>query len=166
VDIFVSQLTSRSYEELEQSASLHNAVFKISEAQGNVRSMLHASHEDSQTMLFESFLNFCHMTRLCGDSDDLVFALAKTGFLEQKFEITQYWSDVYPAVLAERAEILWKRHENTEAVQTLRTLLDPSQKNTLSFTLSPREIILAKLVCSILLTQLIYEGIMDLRNAP
>jgi hypothetical protein len=117
-------------------------------------------------MLFESFLNFCHMTRLCGDSDDQVFALAKTGFLEQKFEITRYWSDVCPAVLVERAEILWKRLENTEAVQTLRTLLDSSQKNKLSFTLSPKEIILAKLVSSILLTQLIREGIMDLRNAP
>lgn len=126
------------------SASLHNAVFRIAECQDTVRTMLHASQEESQEMLLESFLNFCHMTRLCGDSDDLVFALAKTGFLEQKFEILQYWPDVCPAVLLERAEVLWKRNENTEAVQTLRALL--SQANNLSFALSPKEIILAKLV--------------------
>jgi hypothetical protein len=148
------------------SASLHNAVFRIAESQDVVRTMLHASPEDSQIILLESFLNFCHMTRLCGDSDDLVFALAKTGFLEQKFQITPCWPDVCPAVLLERAEVLWKRNENTEAVQTLRTLLASSQANSLSFALSPKEIILAKLVLSTHLTRLIFVGIMDIRIAP
>jgi hypothetical protein len=148
------------------SASLHNAVFRIAENQDVVRSMLHASPEESQKMLLESFLNFCHMTRLCGDSDDLIFALAKTGFLEQKFQITRYWPDVCPAVLLERAEVLWKRNENTEAVQTLRALLASSQANSLSFALSPKEIILAKLVLSLHLPQLIFVGIVDIRIAP
>ena len=99
-------------------------------------------------MLIESFLKFCEMTRLCGNSDDLLSALAKTGFLEQKFEYTKYSQDVYPAAVAERAEILWKRDQKIEAIQTLRSLVQGSEASGFSFQLVPKEIIFAKLVDS------------------
>jgi len=143
---FMIWLTICSYEELEPSASLHNAIFKIMENHSSVRNMVGASSNESHSMLTESFLIFCQMTRQCGDSDDLLFALAKTGFLEQKFANCERLKQVYPAILAERAEILWKRHETSEAVQSLRSLLDLSQQKALSFSLVPKEIILAKLV--------------------
>ena len=110
--------------------------------------MLHASAVDTEIMLVESYLKFCEMTRQCGDSDDLLSALAKTGFLEQRFEKSKRLNEIYPAVLAERAEILWERHEANEAVQSLRSLLDLSQRTTVSFTLIPKEIIFATLVRS------------------
>jgi hypothetical protein len=100
-------------------------------------------------MLVESILGFCEMTRLCGDSNDLRLALAKTGFLEQKFKSHPQFSEIYPAVLAERAEILWNRHERMEAVQALRSLLVSSANAEPSYTLIPREIVLAKLVFAI-----------------
>jgi hypothetical protein len=97
-------------------------------------------------MLIESYLGFCEMTRLCGDSDDLLFALAKTGFLEQKFDNTKHFSEVYPAVLAERAEILWRRGESIEAIQTLRSIVDLPPEKSLTFTIIPKGTILANLV--------------------
>jgi hypothetical protein len=86
------------------------------------------------------------MTRLCGDSNDLLLALSKTGFLEQKFQHSEQFSGIYTAVLAERADILWSRRETTEAVQTLRSLLASSQDMSSSFALVRKEIVLAKLV--------------------
>jgi hypothetical protein len=77
----------------------------------------------------------------------LLLALAKTGFLEQKFERNKQFSEVYPAILAERAEVLWRRRETTEAVQALRGLVAGSSiLGPLSFTLIPKEMVLAKLV--------------------
>lgn len=108
--------------------------------------MLQSSSDEIRMMLIESFLGFCEMTRRCGDSDDLLLALAKTGFLEQKFDHTKHSKEVYPAVLAERAEILWKRRESIEAVQTLRCLVDLPEENTLSFSIVPKGIVLANLV--------------------
>jgi hypothetical protein len=109
--------------------------------------VLQASNGDFDALLAESFLAFCEMTRLCGDSNDLLLALAKTGFLEQKFERNKQFADVYPAILAERAEILWRRRETTEAVQALRSLVAGSSiMGPLSFTLIPKEMVLAKLV--------------------
>lgn len=133
------------YEELEPSASLHNVILKIAESHGAVSQMLQTTVDDIRIMLVESYLGFCKMARKCGDSDDLVVALAKTGFLEQMFEDTRYAKEVYPAVLAERAEILWKRHERIEAIHTLRSIVDASA-NELSFTIIPKELVLANLV--------------------
>ena len=138
-----------SYEELEPKASLHNAIFKICESHVHVREMLRASSVDVMNILIESFLGFCEMSRLCGDHNDLLLALAKTGFLEQKFENSERFSDVYTAVLAERAEILWSRREPSEAVQSLRSLLAPPQVRAPSFTLISEEIVYAKLVTSL-----------------
>ena len=135
-----------SYEELEPSASLNNAIFKLSENHDSVRRILESSEDDARTLLIESALSFCEMSRLCGDSDDLLLALAKTGYLERKFEATVHSREVYPAVLAERAEILWKRNESVEAVQTLRNLIENEEGDALLFNLVPREIVLAKLV--------------------
>jgi hypothetical protein len=97
-------------------------------------------------MLIESLLRYCEITRLCGDSDDLLVALSKTGFLEQKYENTEYFREVYPAALVERAEILWTRYERIEAVQTLRSLVNSPQQHLSSFRLVPQEIVFAKLV--------------------
>jgi hypothetical protein len=97
-------------------------------------------------MLVESLLRYCEITRLCGDSDDLLVALAKTGVLEQQYENTKYFWEVYPAILVERAEILWTRHERIEAIQTLRSLVNIPQQNLFSFQLVSREIVFAKLV--------------------
>ena len=102
--------------------------------------------DDVKIMLVQSVLKFCEMTRRCGDSDDLLLALGKTGFLEQKFERTKHSREVYPAVLAERAEILWKRHERIEAIQTLRSLVATGIDKELSFTIVPKELVLANLV--------------------
>jgi hypothetical protein len=108
--------------------------------------MLNASAEDARVMLIESSLAFCEMTRLCGDSEDLLFALAKTGFLEEKFSGSIHSTEIYPAVLKERAEILWKRNETIEAIQTLRALIGFRSTASRSFTLISEEIVLAKLV--------------------
>ena len=116
--------------------------------------MFNASLHDCRLLLIESFLKFCEMTRLCGNSDDLLSALAKTGFLEQKFDRTKHSQEVFPAVLAERAEILWKRDQRVEAIQTLRSLVDGPDATKFSFQLVPKEIILAKLVGCILLSSL------------
>jgi hypothetical protein len=83
------------------------------------------------------------MARLCGDSNDLLVALAKTGYLELKYEMSPAMPSIYPAILTERAEILWKRQEYMEAVQTLRSLVKISDQE---FTLISKDIILAKLV--------------------
>jgi hypothetical protein len=108
--------------------------------------MLKITTDDVKMMLVQSVLKFCEMTRRCGDSDDLLLALGKTGFLEQKFEHTKHSREVYPAVLAERAEILWKRHERIEAIQTLRSLVAIGIDKELSFTIVPKELVLANLV--------------------
>lgn len=86
------------------------------------------------------------MTRLCGNSDDLLMALAKTGVLEQQFTGSHHFARVWPVVILERAELLWKRDENIEAVETLRSLVDLPRAGALAFSLTPRELILAKLV--------------------
>jgi hypothetical protein len=125
---------------------LHNAILKISERRVHVQELLGATPEEFNNILVESFLGFCQMTRLCGDSNDLLLALSKTGFLEQKFAHSEQFPGIYTAVLAERADILWSRRETTEAVQTLRSLLASSQDVPLSFALVPKEIVLAKLV--------------------
>jgi len=137
-------LTEISYEELEASASLHNVVFKLIESQNAISNVLGTSQEESRVVLAESYLNFCEMARLCGDSNDLLVALAKTGYLELKYETSPAMPGIYPAILTERAEILWKRHEYTEAVQTLRSLVEISAHQ--DFTLISKDIILAKLV--------------------
>jgi hypothetical protein len=108
--------------------------------------MLHASSNDTKLLLIASISAFCEVVRICGNSDDLLSALAKTGFLEQKFEHTSDGKEVYPAILAERSEILWKRQEKIEATQTLRGLAE-NNTTTFSFNLVPKEIIFAKLVC-------------------
>ena len=108
--------------------------------------MLKTTADDVRIMLVQSVLKFCEITRQCGNSDDLLLALAKTGFLEQKFEDTKHSREVYPAVLAERAEILWKRHERIEAIQTLRSVVDIAAVKALSFTIVPKELVLANLV--------------------
>lgn len=137
-------LAKISCEELEASASLHNVVFKIIESQNAISHILGTSQEESQVLLVESYLNFCQMARLCGDSNDLLVALAKTGYLELKYETSPAMPSIYPAILTERAEILWKRHEYTEAVQTLRSLVNMSAHQ--EFSLISKDIILAKLV--------------------
>ena len=123
---------------------MHNVVFKIIESQNVVRQVLGTSQEESRVVLVESYLNFCQMARLCGDSNDLLVALAKTGYLELKYETSAAMASIYPAILTERAEILWKRHEYMEAVQTLRSLVKISAHQ--EFTLISKDIILAKLV--------------------
>jgi len=148
-----------SYEELEPSASLHNAIFKILERQPTIYgTTLH----DCTLILIESSLNFCEMTRLCGNSDDLLAALAKTGFLEQKFHQTKHHQNVYPAVLAERAEILWKREKKVEAIQTLRSLVGDPEASNFSFRLVPKELIFAKLVSRTCLIVIEILGIVDI----
>lgn len=136
-------LSKISYEELEPSASLHNVVFKIIESQNTLSHILGTSQDESRVVLVESYLNFCQMARLCGDSNDLLVALAKTGYLELKYEMSPAMPSIYPAILTERAEILWKRQEYMEAVQTLRSLVKISDQE---FTLISKDIILAKLV--------------------
>ena len=131
---------------MEPDAALNNAIFKLCESKNVMQNMVGANADDARVMLVESSLVFCEMTRLCGDSDDLLLALAKTGFLEEKFRHSIYCSEVYPAVLKERAEILWKRNEKVEAIQTLRSLVNISEKNNLSFSLIAKEIVLARLV--------------------
>jgi len=125
---------------------LHNTIIKTAENSSQLRGMLGATAEQMTKVLVSSFLGFCEMTRLCGNADDLNLALAKTGFLEQRFENTVEFSDVYPAVLAERADILWSKGESTEAVQTIRSIVTLSRDQSLSFGLVPKEIIIAKLV--------------------
>lgn len=142
------KLTDGSYEELEPSASLHNTLSKIIESRTDVRQVLRLSQEAARTILVESYLNFCQMARRCGDSNDLLVALAKTGFLELKYEASQDMAFIYPAVLSERAQILWKRGEHAEAVQTLRSLVKDSTHQALEFTLISKDTILAKLVYS------------------
>jgi hypothetical protein len=151
-----------SYEELEPSASLHNAIFKILDNQPTICAMFSASLHDCRVMLIESFLNFCEMTRLCGNVDDLLAALAKTGFLEQKFDQTKHYQDVYPAVLAERAEILWKRDKKVEAIQALRSLVNGPDATKFSFRLIPKELIFANLVSPISFDVFEVIGVMDI----
>ena len=81
---------------------------------------------------------------MCGSSDDLVVALAKTAFLEEKFDNTEFFNDVLPAVLTERAEILWNLEEKVEAIQSLQTIID--NRDDLSYRLVPEEVVLASLV--------------------
>jgi hypothetical protein len=131
---------------VEPSASLVNLLFKVCEAETVARNLLGVTAEEARTMLIESCLGFCEMTRLCGESDDLLVALAKTGFLEQKFRHNNYFAEVYPAALKERAELLWKRGEKIEAVQTIRCLLNARPSSPLTFSLVPKEILMAKLV--------------------
>ena len=116
--------------------------------------MLKTTVDNVRVILVQSILKFCEMTRRCGDSDDLLSALAKTGFLEQKFEHTEHSREVYPAVLAERAEILWKRHERIEAIQTLRSIVDIGAGKALSFTIVPKELVLANLVNALVVSRL------------
>jgi len=125
------KLTDCSYEELEPSASLHNTLSKIIESRTDVRQVLRLSQEAARTILVESYLNFCQMARRCGDSNDLLVALAKTGFLELKYEASQDMAFIYPAVLSERAQIL-----------------KDSAHQALEFTLISKDTILAKLVYS------------------
>jgi len=108
--------------------------------------MLKASVDDVRITLVDSYLGFCEMSRLCGDSDDLLHALAKTGFLEQKYGHTKDSQSIYSAVLAQRAELLWKRRETVEAIQTLRSIVNGKESYTVSSDLVPMEIVLAKLV--------------------
>ena len=121
-------------------------LFKIIDSQSVARQMLGVSQEEAQTILVDSYLSFCQMARRCGDSTDLLVALAKTGFLELKYETNHDVHGIYPAVLTERAEILWKRREKAEAVQTLRSLVKISSRQDLNFTLISKAIVLAKLV--------------------
>ena len=100
-------------------------------------------------MLVQSYLNFCQMTRRCGDSNDLLVALSKTGFLELKYETSNDIASIYPAILTERAEVLWRRNQRAEAVETLRSLVKISNQLEFKFTLISKEIILAKMVDSL-----------------
>lgn len=97
-------------------------------------------------MLVQSYLNFCQMTRRCGNSNDLLVALSKTGFLELKYETSDDIASIYPAILTERAEVLWKRQERAEAVETLRSLVKISNQLDFKFTLISKEMILARMV--------------------
>lgn len=157
-----------SYEELEQNAAFHNALFKIIEFRNSTGNFFNSSADDARNMLIESVLRYCEITRLCGDSDDLLGALSKTGFLEQKYESTKHFQEVYPAVLTERAEILWTRHERIEAVQTLRSIIKSPQQN-MSFWLVPRELVFAKLVKNSSSAQDLVNdfilGVVDIPNA-
>lgn len=141
-------MTLRSYDDLEPIASLQDALFKICENQPFVRDNLSACLRDAQYILVQSFLAFCEMSRLCGDFNDLLFALAKTGFLEEKFRDSSSFKEVYPAVLTERAEVLWQRQEKAEAIQTLQSVIDPQHEESLSYAIVSQPIILAKLVDS------------------
>lgn len=91
---------------------------------------------------------YCEMTRVCGGSDDLLGALAKTGFLEDKFSNTEHFKDIFPAILTERAEILWGLNEKVEAIQSLQTLIDNRHK--LSYSMVPEEVVSANLVRAVL----------------
>ena len=111
-----------------------------------MRQMLRASSNEARSLFIDSLLKYCQISRACGNSDDLHSALSKIGVLEQKFEGTPYFDTVVPAALAERAEILWKRNEKMEAVETLHSLISTSQRLDLSFSLSPKELVFATLV--------------------
>ena len=135
-----------SYDDLEPIASFQDTLFKICETQAFVRENLCVSLHDTQVILVQSLLAFCEMSRLCGDFNDLLLALAKTGFLEEKFQHNSIFNQVYPAILTERAEVLWRRHEKIEAIQTLRSLINFQPGENLSDALVSEPIILAQLV--------------------
>jgi hypothetical protein len=139
-----------SFEEVEPSASLHNAILKIADRQSqNPRSLVFRDGNDEyRPLLIESMLAFCEMTRMCGSSDDLLVALAKTGFLEEKFGNTEHFNYVFPAVLTERSEILWSLNEKIEAIQSLQTLIDNGPKSL--YSLVPEEVVSANLVRTLL----------------
>jgi hypothetical protein len=135
-----------SFEEVEPSASLHNAILKIADRQSQspTSRMFDDENSECRHLLVDSMLAFCEMTRTCGSSDDLLVALAKTGFLEEKFSKTEYFKDILPAILTERAEILWGLNEKVEAIQSLQTLID--NRSEFSYSLIPEEVISANLV--------------------
>jgi hypothetical protein len=135
-----------SFEEVEPSASLHNAILKIVDRQSlsPPSRMLEDANNEYRHLLVDSMLAFCEMTRTCGSSDDLLVALAKTGFLEEKFSKTEYFKEILPAILTERAEILWGLNEKVEAIQSLQTLID--NRSEFSYSLIPEEVISANLV--------------------
>jgi hypothetical protein len=141
-------LTSRRFDDLEPSVSLYNTVFRLAEKHHKIREILKASEEDTTQLLIDSLLRYCRISRLCGTSGDLLSALAKTGVLEQKFERTRHFQSVLPATLLERAEILWKRNENIEAVETLRSLIRLNKSQELIFSLVSKEVALTTLVQS------------------
>jgi len=138
--------TNIRFEAVEPSASLHNAILKIADHQSqNPESrVFRDGNDDYRPLLVESMLAFCEMTRMCGGSDDLLVALAKTGFLEEKFDNTEYFKEIFPAILTERAEILWSLNEKVEAIESLQTLIDNGPN--LSYSLVPEEVISANLV--------------------
>jgi hypothetical protein len=131
---------------VEPSASLHNAVLKIADLQSQspASRMFDNQNSEYRHLLVDSMLAFCEMTRTCGSSDDLLVALAKTGFLEEKFCRTEHFKDILPAILTERAEILWGLNEKVEAIQSLQTLID--NRSEFSYSLIPEEVISANLV--------------------
>ena len=108
--------------------------------------MLHLSNDETKELLIDSVLQYCHLSRVCGSTNDLLSAFAKTGVLEQKFEGTPDFYTVLPAVMTERAEILWKQSENMEAVETLRSLIKRAESEPLVFSLASKELVLTTLV--------------------
>jgi len=136
----------KSFENLEPQASVYNVVARVVEKEETVRRLLGLSYEDAIDMTVDSSLVYCEMTRLCGSANDLLAALAKTGSLEDKFGSSEYKARVLPAIYMERAEILWRREESLEAVETLRTLIKSPFIAQLSFSAAPQGLILAKLV--------------------
>lgn len=107
-------------------------------------------------------LAFCEMTRMCGSSDDLLVALAKTGFLEEKFGNSEDFNVIFPAILTERAEILWGLNEKVEAIQTLQTIIDRGPG--LSYSLVPVEVVSANLVRAWFIRSDLVAGWVDSRD--
>ena len=107
-------------------------------------------------------LAFCEMTRMCGSSDDLLVALAKTGYLEEKFDNTEHFKEIFPAILTERAEILWSLNEKIEAIESLQTLIDNGPD--LSYSLVPEEVVSANLVKTVFVRSNGVAGCVDGRD--
>ena len=158
-------LTIQSFEAVEPQASLYSVFTRVIEKEETARRVLGISHDGAIALVIDSVLVYCQMARLCGSTNDLLAALAKIGSLEEKFSGSDHMSRVMPVVYAERAEILWSRNEKIEAVETLRTLVRSSYPTPLSFSSSPRELILANIVrLDVLLGHADRVGILDFRT--